>query len=235
MIGAIPILALAVLAGVRSDAPLLQQVAARLAQTKSQEAAGVHNYTVLRHYVLTTDGHSAEMMVRLTYTCPGRKKFETVWERGSNFIQRRVFHKLLEAEEDAARQDVRVTPENYDLRLEGVEDRDGRRCYVIRLTPRVHKKYLVRGRAWVDAADFAVVRVEGEPEETGSFWIRSTRMVQEYRKVGRFWLPAVNSSDSLVRIFGPAHLTIESLDYQVNQNNDGGSTADARPRRPQIE
>src|SRR5438270_7687881 len=94
-----------------AEIPAVQQVSTRMAETKSQEAAAIRNYTVLRHYSLSTShsGHSAEMMVRLTYTYPGRKKFEVLWERGSNAIHKRVFRKLLSAEEDATRFDTRVT------------------------------------------------------------------------------------------------------------------------------
>jgi hypothetical protein len=46
-----------------------------MAETKSQEAAAIRNYTVLRHYSLSVPhaAHVAEMMVRLTYTYPGHK------------------------------------------------------------------------------------------------------------------------------------------------------------------
>ena len=110
---------------------------------------------------------------------------------------------------------------------------NGRRCYVLRITPKAQGKYLIRGRIWVDAEDFAVVRVEGEPAE-GHFWIRSTHLVQRYRKVEKYWLPAVNESDSDVRIFGRAHLTIENLEYQIN-HYDAENRAEAVSRRPRVE
>jgi len=234
-----PIAILALIAAVpiaRAEMPAIQQVSARMAETKSQEAAAIRNYTVLRHYSLSVPhaAHVGEMMVRLTYTYPGHKKFEVLWERGTNAIQKRVFRKLLTAEEDASHFDTRVTADNYNFRLEGAETLDGQRCYVLGITPRVTGKYLLRGRAWVDATDFAVVRVEGEPVNDGSFWIRNTHVAQRYRKVGRFWLPAVNKADSDVRIFGQARLTIESLDYQISPS-DEENRAEIPLLRPPVE
>jgi len=195
--------------------PPIQQVSARMAETRARHASQIRSYTVLRRYTLTTGHHSAEMTVRVTYNWPGEKKFEVVSERGSGTIQKRVFHRLLKAEKDATHHDARITAKNYDFQLEGMDTVDGRRCYVLRLTPKNDGKYLIRGRAWVDATDFAVVRVEGEPADTGSFWISSTHIVQRYRKVDGFWMPSDSDSESEVRLFGRAHLRIESGNYKI--------------------
>lgn len=236
MRGPIFMLASIAAAAAGADMPPIQEVSARMAQTKSQESSTIRNYTVLRHYSLTTPraGHVAEMMVRLNYTSPGQKTFEILWERGSNAIQKRVFKKLLTAEEDASRMDTRVTADNYKFRLEGMETLNGRQCYVLGITPKAASKYLLRGKAWVDATDFAVVRVEGQPVDDGSFWIRNTHVAQQYRKVAGFWLPAVNKADSDVRIFGAAHLTIESLDYEIG-HSDNENRAEAASHRPLVQ
>ena len=234
MKAAIPILAL-VLTGARAELADVQQVSLRMAQTMSRESVALRNYTALRHYVLTTStaGHSAEMLVRVSYAAPHTKNFEVVWERGSGAVQKRIFRRLLESEKEAARGDARITPKNYEFQLEGTEPLNGRPCYVIGITPRTTRKFLIRGRIWVDAKDFAVVRVEGEPAE-GHFWIKRTHMVQKYRKMGNFWLPTLNESDTEVRVFGRAHLSIENLEYQIN-HYDTDSPAETAYRRGRVE
>jgi hypothetical protein len=199
--------------------PPVQQVSARMAESRALSISRIRNYTVLRRYTLTAGHgqHSAEMLVRVNYIWPGQKKFEIVSESGSSTILKKVFHRLLKAEEDASRHDVRLSPENYNFQPEGADTVDGRPCFILRLTPKTSGKYLIRGRVWVDAADFAAVRVEGEPVDSGSFWINSTHIVQKYGKVGGFWMPADSESDSEVKIFGRAHLRIQSLDYKINQ------------------
>ena len=68
---------------------------------------------------------------------------------------------------------------------------------------------------WVDAADFAVARIEAAPAKNLSFWISSTAIHHKYTKTGDFWLPAKNESDTEVRLGGRAVLTIDYGVYDV--------------------
>ena len=198
----------------------LDVILQRMARSDSARAEQLRQYGSTRLYILSRGDSAkyAEMSVRMSYSAPGHKDFEVLWQTGSQFVQSRVFHRLLEAEEESAGDErARIDSRNYDFRLAGVEAIQGRRCYVLEIRPRSHSKYLVRGRVWVDADDFAVVRLEGEPVDTGSFWIRNTHIVQTYRKVGLFWLVASNRTEARVRLFGEARLQIDNYDYQVNQ------------------
>ena len=76
----------------------------------------------------------------------------------------------------------RVTPENYSFRMLGIEEIDGRTAYAIEVTPKVPKKYLMRGTIWVDAADYAIVRMQGSPAKNPSFFIKSVRFTHTYQK-----------------------------------------------------
>jgi hypothetical protein len=81
--------------------------------------------------------------------------------------------------------------------------------------PRTKDKFLYRGRIWVDAEDFAVVRLEAEPAKNPSFWTKKAEIVQVYMKVSDFWLPAYNHSVTAIRLGGHAELTIEYKDYEI--------------------
>jgi hypothetical protein len=50
---------------------------------------------------------------------------------------------------------------SYDYRLEGREEVRGRACYVVSFVPREQGGTLVRGRAWIAADTFALVRAHG--------------------------------------------------------------------------
>jgi hypothetical protein len=89
--------------------------------------------------------------------------------------------------------------------------------------PRTKDKFLYRGRIWVDARDFAVIRLEAEPAKNPSFWTKKAEVVQEYRKVSGFWLPSHNQSSSAIRLGGHAELTIEYKDYDITEVNQVGS------------
>ena len=80
-------------------------------------------------------------------------------------------------------------------------------------TAKQKSKFTIRGRIWVDAGDFAIVRVEGQPAKNPSFWVHSVHVVQTYGRTGRFWLPVLNESKAEARIFGPTDVSIEYFDY----------------------
>jgi hypothetical protein len=89
--------------------------------------------------------------------------------------------------------------------------------YVLTLSPRKKNKFLYQGKIWVDANDFAVVRIEAEPCENPSLWIKKTKIEHNYMKVNGFWLPSSDHTQSEMRMGGSADLFIEYRDYQVTR------------------
>jgi hypothetical protein len=127
---------------------------------------------------------------------------------------------MLESEAEASdpqlRKKSRLSQENYEFRMAGTALLDGRMAYAIDIVPKRHEERLFKGRIWIDAADYALVRAEGEPVKNPSFWTRSVHFVQSYRKSGPFWYPASTESITDVRIFGSTSLTINYIDYTPN-------------------
>ena len=68
----------------------------------------------------------------------------------------------------------------------------------------------------MDAEDFAIARIEGQPAKNPSFWIRSVQVEQRYGRTDQFWLPALNHSLAQARIFGATEVVIEYSDYKTN-------------------
>src|SRR5262249_60120210 len=97
--------------------------------------------------------------------------------------------------------------------------------YVLNVIPKHNNKYLYRGKIWVDAKDFAVTRIEAEPAKSPSFWVKKTEVRHRYQKVGDFWLPAENHSESLIRMGGHAVLSIEYTAYKITQRTGLASSA----------
>ena len=130
------------------------------------------------------------------------------------------FHKMLESEireldSQDSRPKTRMVPGNYEFSLVGSGHIAGRPAYVIEAIPKRSDKYLFRGRVWVDAEDYALVRVEGQPAKNPSFWIHSVHFVQEYQKSGPFWFPASTTSVTDARIFGTTLVNIRYFDYRA--------------------
>src|SRR5580698_847477 len=201
------------------------QVARRLQERNAERTAALNQFSGTRVYHMQYRGfpsdRDAEMVVNVTYRAPNAKEFTVVSQSGSKFIVDHVFAKLLEGEQEAANEENRrntaLTTENYDFTFAGYEETPDGERYVLNLVPKTRNKYLYRGKIWVDAKDFAVVRIEGEPAKNPSFWIKKTEVKHSYVKVNDFWLPAENRTESVIRLGGKATLSIEYKDYNITK------------------
>src|ERR1700680_3921203 len=183
------------------NAPLrAEQVARKLQERNAQRAAALNQFSSTRVYRIQYRGfpsnRDAEMVVNVTYRAPNAKEFSVVSETGSKFIIDHVLKKLLEGEQEAAneenRQRTALSTENYDFTSAGYEATPDGAQYVLNLLPKTKNRFLYRGKIWVDAKDFAVVRIEGEPAKNPSLWVKKTEIEHKYVKVDDFWLPAEN-------------------------------------------
>jgi hypothetical protein len=191
-------------------------------EDRNQERAELlRGYTAKRHYQVEYHGFpatlAASMDVDVTYDAPTSKHFQIVSQTGSGLLIDRVFKKLLKSEEEAAQDQGRtaLTTANYNFSLAGSEIDSGRKLYILNVAPKADGKLLYRGRIWVDADDYAVARIEAEPAQNPSFWIRKTEIHHVYSKTGDFWLPATNRSVTKVRVGGTAVLTIDYGTYRI--------------------
>jgi outer membrane lipoprotein-sorting protein len=205
------------------SAPLTaDEVINRLVAMNEERTKALESYTSLRTYHLECHCLShkkADMTVRANYQAPNKKEFTIVAESGSGTVRDRVFKKLLEAEQESMQEDnqqrTAITPENYTFQLSEYQKSDAEEFYMLEAHPRTRNKFLFRGRIWVDAKDFAITRVEGEPAVNPSWWTVKTDFKRSYQKIGDFWLPESNNSETKVRAFGTAVLTIEYREYQT--------------------
>ena len=205
------------------SAPLsADEVMGRVVQMNELRAKAVESYSSVRTYHLECHCLShkkADMVVRTDYHAPNRKEFTILSESGSGTVRDRVFKKLLEAEQESMRDDNQqrsaITPENYTFQMSDYEKTDADEFYVLDAQPRSENKFLFRGRIWVNGTDFAITRVEGEPAVNPSWWTVKTDFKRRYQKIDNFWLPESNESETKVRVFGTAVLSIEYRDYQI--------------------
>lgn len=218
----------------------LDQVLSNLTQKNAQRAAALQAFEGKRIYRMQYRGFAgdkdAEMVVRANFRAPNSKEFTVLSQSGSKFVIEHVFKKLLQSEQQALKDDngqgMALTRENYDFELAGYETTPQGGQYVLRLLPRTKNKYLYRGTIWIDAKDFAVVRIEGEPGKNPSIWTRKTDIMHRYEKVNGFWLPAENHTESSIRFGGKATLSIEYQDYKVTQVQPQNANASSRKNRP---
>jgi hypothetical protein len=210
-----------------------EQVVDNLVLKNLERARALGAYHATRVYRLEYRGfpssRSAEMTVDVDYRSPATKEFSIRSETGSHFLIEKVFQKMLQSEKEALTQEnqarVALNHDNYRFTLSGCENLPTGLSYILSVEPRTSNKLLYRGRIWVDAEDFAVVRIDAAPAKNPSFWTKETRIEQVYAKVGNFWLPVSNRSTSAIRLGGHANFTIDYQDYQITAVAPVGTSA----------
>ena len=204
----------------QASLPVANDVVAQMLVRDAQRQHSLEGYEGMRRYTLVNEhmGKRAEMLVRVRGDRDGTKHFEIVTETGWKAAQKHVLHKMLDSEAEASRPEERVkarlSPDNYEFQMIGSEKAGDRTVYTIDVTPKRREKYLFRGRIWVDAEDYALVRADGNPAKNPSFWTKHVRFVQAYEKSGPFWFPLNTESVTDARLFGTTDLTIEYFEYK---------------------
>ncbi len=203
------------------------EVIERVVAMNELRAKALENYSGIRSYHLECHCLShkvADMVVRVDYQAPDKKAFTIVSESGSGTVRNKVFKKLLDAEQESLSEENQkrsaISLQNYTFQVSDYQKTDTDEFYVLVAEPRNKNKFLFRGRIWVDPKDFAITRVEGQPAVNPSWWTLKTDFKRRYQKVGDFWLPVSNESETKVRIFGTADLTISYSDYQITRGRE---------------
>ena len=194
----------------------------KVMDTGRRRSSQLRGFRSTRLYQLQYHGlfgsREAAMKVIATYTAPEKWDFSIVSESGSKLLLNRVLLKLLDSEREAYRNgaQIEISPANYQFESLGLENMAGDDpCYILHVQPRHETKFLYRGKIWVDAKDFALAHMEGEPARSPSFWIKDTQIDSTWGKVGDFWFITHNHSLSHIRMGGTATLTIDYTDYQI--------------------
>jgi hypothetical protein len=144
-----------------------EQIVENLVKRNLERAQALHAYRT-RIYEVEYRGfpgdRCAEMIVDVRYRSPGTKEFTIRSATGSKVIIDKVFKKLLQAEQEASAVEAQtrsvLNSNNYNFTLLGQQNTPSGLMYVLTVEPKTKDKFLYQGRIWVDAEDFAVVRLE---------------------------------------------------------------------------
>jgi outer membrane lipoprotein-sorting protein len=202
-----------------------EEIASRMQERNHQREVALRKLEGTRVYRVRYHGffgtREAEAVVSYKYDSPDNKQFTVISEKGTKFILDHVIKGLMEGEREAATEENRrrtaLSSRNYDFTLADDDTPHEASEYVLNVIPKNDNKFLYRGKIWVDTSDFAVTRIEAEPAKSPSFWVKKSEVQHRYEKVGDFWLPAENKTDSTIRMGGHALLSIEYKDYRVVQ------------------
>jgi hypothetical protein len=202
------------------------EVVARMLERNRLRNEQLKRYSAVRTYeIRNPEGKlAAQAVVRVEYQAPDKRTFNKTSEKGSGIVRHLVFDRLIQSESETSsgreHHDSAITSANYTFTLAGEEDLGPDHCFVVEATPKRREKYLFEGKIWIDAHDFAVVRIAGHPAKKPSFWINRAEFVRQYQRIAGFWLPFRDETSVEVKMYGKRVFTIDHQQYLINADTD---------------
>lgn len=186
---------------------------------------GIVGYTVTEHYAVYRNKDEsnpvAEMTVNTTYRRETGKTYSIVSQTGSDIMRNMVLGTLLEHErlinQPSTREGSFFTSANYEMQVKpgGIQQVDGRDCYVLAISPKRKAPNLIQGTMWVDAKDGSIVQIQGVASKSPSIFTGPTEMMRQYAKVNGFSQAVRARAVSNSLLFGETVVRIDYRDYQI--------------------
>jgi len=190
--------------------------------------ADLPGYRVTEHYSVLRNGDSqpaAYAVVETVYKRGEGKQYTVKSRSGSSFLQKNLIDRVLEEERNISKGDLRksvlVTSANYSMEFEREESMAGRDCFLIKLTAKRKSPYLINGEVWIDSRNYDIVRIQGRPSATPSFWVGLPMIRRDYQELQGFALATSSQSESKNFFLGTTVLKIEYENYQVTPEPKG--------------
>ncbi len=197
-------------------------VIARMLERNRLRNEQLKRYSAVRTYeIRNPEGKlAAQAVVRVEYQASDKRTFNKTSEKGSEIVRHLVFDRLIQSESATSsgreHHDSAITSANYTFTLAGEEDLGPAHCFVVEATPKRRERYLFEGKIWIDADDFAVVKITGHPAKKPSFWINRAEFVRQYQRIAGFWLPFRDETSVEVKMYGKKVFTIDHQQYVIN-------------------
>jgi len=198
------------------------EIVAKMLERNRLRNERLRQYSAVRTYdIRNLEGKlAAQAVVRVDYLAPGKKTFNKTAEQGSGIVRHLVFDRLMQSEGETSsgreHHDSAITTTNYTFKLVGEEEVGPYHCFVLEAIPKRKDKYLFEGKIWIDAEDFAVVKIAGHPAKKPSFWINRAEFVRLYQRIDGFWLPYRDETSVEVKMYGRRVLTVDHQQYVIN-------------------
>ena len=197
-------------------------VIAKMLERNRRRNEQLQRYSAVRTYeIRNPEGKvAAQAVVRVDYQAPDKKTFNKTSEKGSGIVRHLVFDRLIQSESETAsgreHHDSAITTANYAFTLAAEEDLGPYHCFGLEAAPKRKDKYLFEGKIWIDAEDFAVVKIVGHPAKKPSFWVNRADFVRQYQRIDGFWLPYRDETHVEVKIYGRRVFTVDHQQYLIN-------------------
>ena len=206
--------------GVTGDDVIAQMLQRNLLRNQQ-----LQQYSAARTYeIRNIEGRvAAQAVFRVEYRAPDKKTFSKTSEKGSSIVRHLVFDRLIQSESETSsgreHHNSAITTTNYTFTLAGEEEVGPYHCFVLEAMPKRKDKYLFEGKIWIDAEDFAVVKIAGRPAKRPSFWINRADFVRRYQRIDGFWFPLRDETSVDVKMYGQRVFTVDHQQYVIDPAN----------------
>jgi outer membrane lipoprotein-sorting protein len=211
-------------------------VIAQMLQRNLLRKQQLQHYSAIRTYeIRNLEGKvAAQAVVRVEYRAPDQKTFSKTSEKGSSIVRHLVFDRLIQSESETSsgreHHNSEIATANYTFTLAGEEKVGPYHSFVLEAIPKRKDKYLFEGKIWIDAEDFAIVKIAGHPAKRPSFWINRADFIRQYQRIDGFWLPCRDETYVDVKMYGHRVFTVDHQQYVIDPVNhlqaDKGDTGD---------
>ena len=201
--------------------PTTPTIVEEMQRHEQSQSNTLQSYEGFRHYSVTYKGFAktitASMDVEVEYEASSGKSFKILSQKGSGMLCEKVLKQALDSEREASldKSTTALNAHNYKFTLLGTDRLGERTAYVLNVEPISPSKFLYKGKIWVDAADYAVAKMEVQPAKSPSFWISRTQIHHSNQLTDGFWLPEQNQSETKVRVGGTATMSIDYRSYRI--------------------
>lgn len=179
--------------------------------------------TVIRAELPDSSQHG-EYELQRHYSAPRTLEFKAVHFEGDNFVKSNVITRLLQSEVEHVQKDDTslnaLSESNYKFSFKGTGPMEGHLVHVYQVKPRKKRVGLIKGRIFLDAYTGSLVRVEGTPVKSPSFFVKKLEFLQDYANFGAFTFPVRTHSEAKARIVGRTVVDIYQRDYQPVANTE---------------
>jgi Outer membrane lipoprotein-sorting protein len=199
-----------------------EDIIAQMLQRNLLRSQQLQQYSAVRTYeIRNLEGKvAAQAVVRVEYRAPDKKTFSKTSEKGSSIVRHLVFDRLIQSESETSsgreHHNSAITTTNYTFTLAGEEEVGPYRCFVLEAMPKRKDKYLFEGKIWIDAEDFAVVKIAGHPAKKPSFWINRADFVRQYQRIDGFWFPLRDETFVDVKMYGRRVFIVDHQQYVID-------------------
>jgi len=169
----------------------------------------------------------------------GKITYKVLGFWGDDTVKKEVMARYMTAEVDAAgkpeekdeKNNIAITPENYEFKYKGLTDRDQKRVHVFELKPRHKRVGLFKGELWLDPETCLPVHEAGRLVKNPSVFIKKMEFARDYEiKDGVAYLRRM-ATRTQTRIVGAAELNIEYANFSRQTDAAAGEEPVAELRR----